>query len=301
MSRLSDAFIALPGRLGTLEELFEVLSWAPLGLHPKPIGILDVDGYYDQLLGVPRAHRSTEGFITAREPRTAGRRRSDDAGDAAGPPGRSGRRGGRCRQLTTPDGRRRRPGPFRLGGMELPVTPPLRPMLAKAVAELRRPPAGELLFEPKWDGFRCIVFRDGDEVDARVSRNDKPLTRYFPELLEPLRASLPDRCVVDGEIVVADATDGLDFDALQQRIHPAESRVNRLAEETPAQLRGLRPARARRRVDLRDAPLARAPRPARGGARRRRRHRSTSRPVTLRPRRGRATGSTASRAPGSTG
>ena len=110
--------------------------------------------------------------------------------------------------------------------------PPVKPMLAKAVPEIPAAAEGELLFEPKWDGFRCIVFRDGDEVELG-SRNEKPLTRYFPELIEPLLASLPDRCVVDGEVVVA-SEDGLDFDALQQRIHPAESRVNRLAAETPA-------------------------------------------------------------------
>jgi len=102
-------------------------------------------------------------------------------------------------------------------------------MLAKAVREL---PEGSLLFEPKWDGFRCIVFRDGDEIELG-SRNERPLTRYFPEILDPLRASLPPRCVVDGEIVVARG-DRLDFDALQQRIHPAASRVNLLAKETPA-------------------------------------------------------------------
>jgi ATP-dependent DNA ligase len=89
-------------------------------------------------------------------------------------------------------------------------------------------------YEPKWDGFRCIVFRDGPEVGL-TSRNERPFTRYFPELLGPLAAALADRCVVDGEIVVPDRTDaGLDFDALLQRIHPAESRVRRLAGETPA-------------------------------------------------------------------
>src|SRR3954468_16209613 len=108
--------------------------------------------------------------------------------------------------------------------------PPVRPMLAKAVHAVPRAPG--LLYEPKWDGFRCLVFRDGDEIELG-SRNDKPLTRYFPELLDPLRASLPERCVVDGEIVVA-GPEGLDFDALQQRIHPAASRINRLAGETPA-------------------------------------------------------------------
>jgi ATP-dependent DNA ligase len=107
--------------------------------------------------------------------------------------------------------------------------PPVLPMLAKATHEV---PEGDFVFEPKWDGFRCIVFRDGAEIELG-SRNDRPLTRYFPELLEPLRRSLPDRCVVDGEIVVA--VDGrLDFDVLGQRIHPAASRVNRLAAETPA-------------------------------------------------------------------
>lgn len=110
--------------------------------------------------------------------------------------------------------------------------PPLLPMLAKSAPELPDAPEGDYWFEPKWDGFRCLVFRDGDDI-VLGSRNDRPLTRYFPELLDPLLASLPDRCVVDGEIVVAGA-DGLDFEALQQRIHPAESRVNRLAEETPA-------------------------------------------------------------------
>ena len=114
--------------------------------------------------------------------------------------------------------------------------PPLAPMLAKAAAELPEAEPGAWWFEPKWDGFRCLVFRDGDEV-VLGSRNDKPLTRYFPELLDPLRASLPDRCVVDGEVVVA-GPEGLDFDALQQRIHPAESRVNRLAAETPASFVG---------------------------------------------------------------
>ena len=108
--------------------------------------------------------------------------------------------------------------------------PPVSPMLAKLVKDL--PPAGGMLYEPKWDGFRCIVFRDGDEV-VLGSRNERPLTRYFPELLDPLRAQLPDRCVLDGEIVIATGS-RLDFDALLQRIHPAESRVNMLARETPA-------------------------------------------------------------------
>src|SRR5205814_7985328 len=116
-------------------------------------------------------------------------------------------------------------------GMRLPVMPPVKPMLAKLVREMPAPTdvPGGAVFEPKWDGFRCIVFRDGDDV-VLGSRNERPLTRYFPELVEALRRELPKRIVVDGEIVVPGAT-GLDFDALQQRIHPADSRVRRLAEE----------------------------------------------------------------------
>jgi ATP-dependent DNA ligase len=114
--------------------------------------------------------------------------------------------------------------------VDLPVKPPVKPMLAKAVHEVPRAPG--LTYEPKWDGFRCIVFRDGDEIELG-SRNDRPLTRYFPELVELLRAALPARCVVDGEIVVVTG-DGLDFDTLQNRLHPAASRVRKLAAETPA-------------------------------------------------------------------
>ena len=105
--------------------------------------------------------------------------------------------------------------------------PPVAPMLAKSVKEI--PDTGHV--EPKWDGFRTIVFRDGDDVELG-SRNEKPMTRYFPELVEALKANLPDRCVVDGEIVLVTG-DRLDFDALQQRIHPAASRVRLLAEQTP--------------------------------------------------------------------
>ena len=107
--------------------------------------------------------------------------------------------------------------------------PPVKPMLAKAVHEV--PDTEDLLFEPKWDGFRCLVFRDGDEIEL-TSRNTKPLTRYIPELLDPLRDALPERCVVDGELVVVGGGQ-LQFEALQQRIHPAKSRIDRLAEETP--------------------------------------------------------------------
>jgi len=112
--------------------------------------------------------------------------------------------------------------------MDLPVMPPVRPMLAKAVSIL--PPG--MLYEPKWDGFRTIVFRDGDEVELG-SRNERPMTRYFPELVAAVRAQLPPRSVVDGEVVVVQG-DRLDFEALQQRIHPAASRVDLLARETPA-------------------------------------------------------------------
>ena len=113
--------------------------------------------------------------------------------------------------------------------MKLPVNPPVSPMLAKLSRHL---PDGDVIYEPKWDGFRCIVFRDGDEVELG-SRNEKPLTRYFPEVVEAVKSRVPERAVLDGEIVIAGAT-GLDFDALQLRIHPAESRIKKLSEEIPA-------------------------------------------------------------------
>src|SRR5256886_8263386 len=113
--------------------------------------------------------------------------------------------------------------------VQLPVMPPISPMLAKPVAEI---PPGRL-YEPKWDGFRSIIFRDGDEVEIG-SRNERPMTRYFPEMVQAFLANLPERCVIDGELVVVDSAGvRLDFDALQQRIHPAASRVNLLAEQTP--------------------------------------------------------------------
>ena len=108
--------------------------------------------------------------------------------------------------------------------------PPVRPMLAKVVHDVPRGPG--LVYEPKWDGFRCVVFRDGAELELG-SRNDRPLTRYFPEVVELLAAGLPPRCVVDGEVVVV-TPDGLSFDLLQLRLHPAASRVRKLAAETPA-------------------------------------------------------------------
>jgi ATP-dependent DNA ligase len=118
--------------------------------------------------------------------------------------------------------------------MRLPFLPPIEPMLAKLSTDL---PTGDgWLFEPKWDGFRAIVFRDGDETYIQ-SRDLKPLDRYFPELPPALRSSLPERCVVDGEIVIPGA-DGLDFSALLLRIHPAASRVKMLAEQTPASFVG---------------------------------------------------------------
>ena len=111
--------------------------------------------------------------------------------------------------------------------------PPVKPMLAKAIVGIPEPDSkfGDLVFEPKWDGFRCIVFRDGDEIELG-SRNERPLTRYFPEILEPLKSQLPQRCVVDGELIIVRDNE-LDFNALQLRLHPAESRVNKLAAEIP--------------------------------------------------------------------
>ncbi|HXU87103.1 MAG TPA: ATP-dependent DNA ligase [Verrucomicrobiae bacterium] len=135
--------------------------------------------------------------------------------------------------------------------MRLPFDPPLEPMLAKASDGL---PSGDgWMFEPKWDGFRAIVFRDGDEVLIQ-SRDLKPLDRYFPELAAPIRASFPERCVVDGEVVIS--KDGeLDFEALLLRIHPAASRVKMLAEESPASFVGW-DLLALGDEDLRDVPQA---------------------------------------------
>src|SRR3954447_14684418 len=116
--------------------------------------------------------------------------------------------------------------------MRLPVNPPVLPMLAKRVSEL--PSGNGWIFEPKWDGFRALIFRDADEILIQ-SRDEKSLNRYFPELIEPLRAQLPARCVLDGEIVIAQ-NGALDFDALQMRIHPAASRVKLLSQQTPASI-----------------------------------------------------------------
>jgi ATP-dependent DNA ligase len=114
--------------------------------------------------------------------------------------------------------------------VNLAVNPPVLPMLAKRVSEL--PPGEGWIFEPKWDGFRTLIFRDGDEIFIQ-SRDEKPLNRYFPELITPLKAQLPERCVLDGEIVIA-GSEGLEFETLQMRLHPAASRVNKLAAEIPA-------------------------------------------------------------------
>jgi ATP-dependent DNA ligase len=114
--------------------------------------------------------------------------------------------------------------------VDLPVNPPVLPMLAKRISAL--PEGEEWIFEPKWDGFRALVFRDGDDVMIQ-SRDEKPLNRYFPELLPALKEQLPPRCVLDGEVVIA-RDGGLDFEALQQRIHPAASRVQMLSKEIPA-------------------------------------------------------------------
>ncbi|HQR26729.1 MAG TPA: ATP-dependent DNA ligase [Nocardioides sp.] len=127
--------------------------------------------------------------------------------------------------------------------MDLPVMPPVQPMLAKSVSGVPDPArysVGEvpgLSFEPKWDGFRCLVFRDGDEVEL-ASRNTKPLTRYFPEVVAAVREQLPERCVLDGELFVASRSGAgarLEFETLQERIHPAASRIALLAETTPAE------------------------------------------------------------------
>jgi ATP-dependent DNA ligase len=116
--------------------------------------------------------------------------------------------------------------------MNLPVNPPVLPMLAKRVGEL--PSGDNWIFEPKWDGFRTLVFRDGDEIFIQ-SRDEKSLNRYFPELIQPLKSQLPRRAVLDGEIVIA-KDGGLEFEALQLRIHPAASRVNLLSKQIPASI-----------------------------------------------------------------
>jgi ATP-dependent DNA ligase len=141
------------------------------------------------------------------------------------------------------------------GQMRLPVMPPVAPMLAKPVKGIDALPPRDYSFEPKWDGFRSIVFRDADDVEIG-SRNEKPMTRYFPELVEAALRGLPERCVVDGEIiVVGEAGDRLEFEVLQQRIHPAASRVKLLSEQTPARFVGF-DLLALGDVDYTDRPFA---------------------------------------------
>lgn len=132
---------------------------------------------------------------------------------------------------------------------DLPVPPPVAPMLAKLAREM---PDGDYIYEPKWDGFRAIVFRHGPDLELG-SRNELALTRYFPELVDALRAVLPESVVLDGEIVVAGPS-GLDFDTLSQRVHPAESRVRMLAQKTPASFVGF-DLLALGGSDMRDAPF----------------------------------------------
>ncbi len=136
--------------------------------------------------------------------------------------------------------------------VHLPVMPPVKPMLAKPARAI---PAGQM-YEPKWDGFRSIIYRDGDEV-VIGSRNEKPMTRYFPEVVAAVLANFPARAVIDGEIVVANlGANHLDFEALQQRIHPADSRVQMLAEATPAAFVAF-DLLALGGEDMRDQPMAR--------------------------------------------
>ena len=161
--------------------------------------------------------------------------------------------------------------------MELPLMPPVAPMLAKPAAAI---PPGQF-YEPKWDGFRAIVFRDGDEVEIG-SRKERPMTRYFPEVVAAVKRSFPPRAVIDGEIVIA-GDGGLDFWALQQRIHPAASRVDLLAGETPASFVAF-DLLALGDDDLTRRAVRAAPRRARAGARATPRRPSTSRrsPATRR-------------------
>ena len=132
--------------------------------------------------------------------------------------------------ISLPQAAKQRRARCTMEDVDLPVNPPLLPMLAKRVDEL--PTGDEYIFEPKWDGFRALVFRDGDEILIQ-SRDEKPLNRYFPELLDSLRSALPARCVLDGEVVIVNENE-LDFDALQLRLHPAASRVKLLSQQTPS-------------------------------------------------------------------
>ena len=146
--------------------------------------------------------------------------------------------------------------------MTLPLSPPIKPQLASSAKEL--PEGEEWCYEPKWDGFRTIVFRDGDEVHLQ-SRNGKPMNRYFPEVVEQVHKLPGDRLVLDGEMIVV--VDGIqEFDLLSQRIHPAASRVEKLRAGDAGRVRGLRPAGRGRRGAAR-AALRRAPQAADEGRR----------------------------------
>ena len=173
--------------------------------------------------------------------------------------------------------------------------PPVKPMLAKPQPKI---PTGKL-YEPKWDGFRSIIFRDGDDVEIG-SRNERPMTRYFPEVVDAVKANFPERAVIDGEIVVLDRERNcLEFEVLQQRIHPAASRVNLLAVETPASFVAFDLLARGRRGPHRDGRSASAgPGSRRRWPRRGRRCTSRRSPTTTPSRR---SGSTSSRAPGWTG
>jgi ATP-dependent DNA ligase len=135
--------------------------------------------------------------------------------------------------------------------VNLPVLPPIKPMLAKIQQEMPR--GDDWIYEPKWDGFRTLAFKDGDEVELR-SRNDRPMNRYFPDVEQLLKDKLPERCVLDGEIILP-GDDGLDFDGLQLRLHPAASRVKMLSDETPASF-VIFDVLAHDDDDLRSAPLS---------------------------------------------
>ena len=188
MYSLADAFVALPGGLGTLEELAETLTWGQIGLHDKPVGLLDVAGFFAPLRQLlrPRRRRGLPQGPPPRPPRGRRRRRRRSTSWPRPAAGRTARVDTRPPRRWTLD----RTPSVASALMDLPVNPPVRPMLAKALPGFDALPDGELVFEPKWDGFRCIVFRDGDEV-VLGSRNDRPLTRYFPEMVEAVRRELP--------------------------------------------------------------------------------------------------------------
>src|SRR5690606_34637450 len=187
--------------------------------------------------------RSRKRSRRATASRSSTSRRCRGTGGLRGPPQRTTQRRARTCDAAairrssdsmSPSRQRRaqsKAGPGSRGAMKgLPFAPPLEPMLAKLTDAL--PQAEPFLYEPKWDGFRALVFRGDDDVFIQ-SRDKKPLDRYFPELHALFLERLPEGCVLDGEIVIAGA-DGLDFDALQLRLHPAEARVEKLARETPA-------------------------------------------------------------------